>query len=56
MTDSAGFTLLHQEVEHTIIQESSFESIHTTATYAMQKIIVDIVYLQVFHGTLIHLL
>ena len=56
MTDPAGLTLLHQEVEHTIIKESSFESIHTTATYTMQQIVVDIIHLQVFHGTFIHLL
>ena len=56
VTDSACLTLLHQEVEYTIIQESATKVIHTTATYAVQEIIVDIIHLQVFHGTFIHFL
>ena len=56
VTDPAGFTLLHQEIEYTIIQEPATKVIHTTATYTMQQIVVDIIHLQVFHGTFIHLL
>ena len=46
--DTTCLTLLHQEIEDAVIEETTLERIHAS-TNAMQQVVVDMVDLQALH-------
>ena len=54
IADSSRFTLLHQKIEHAVIDISSPEGLNTAIPDRMQQIIIDIIHLQILKRLTIH--
>ena len=52
--DAPPLTLLQQEVQQAIVQETAFQRIHTATADAVQQVIVDMIHLQALKRLLIH--
>ena len=52
---AAGLALLDEIVEHAVVHIAGVEGFHAAAADAVQQVVVDVVYLQLFHRVVVHL-
>ena len=55
VADAPCGAFLHEVVEDAVVHVSGVECIHASSADGMQQVIVDIVYLQLAHGIVVHL-
>ena len=54
--DASCLTLLQQEFQQSIVEESLVQRVHAAIANAVQQVVVDVVDLQPFEGLLVHAL
>ena len=54
--DASCLTLLQQEFQQSIVEESLVQGVHAAIANAVQQVVVDVVDLQPFEGLLVHAL